>query len=124
MLQFSRTWRAVFLTVLLLASACGNTTVTSAQTAIDPPACTSVTQFGNGQTCSAATPSLASCGTSASRLCAGGWLCYDAPEYEQCVCATDTDCDGKRAYVNQARALNDKSPIAITCIGGRCVEGN
>ncbi len=116
--------KILLLIVGLLANACGNTTVTSTQTSVDPPACTSLTQFGNGQTCGTADPTLASCGTSASRLCAGGWLCYDAPEYEQCACTTDADCVGKRAYVGQARALNNKQPVGITCIGGRCVEGN
>ena len=103
--------------------ACGQTTTTRNQTAIDPPPCTSISLFGNGQTCGTADPTLATCGTSASRLCAGGWLCYDAPEYEQCACQTDTDCNGKRDYVNQARLLNDKSPVAIGCHGGRCMEG-
>ena len=112
-----------WLAVLLACAACGQTTVTSNQTAIDPPACTTIGQFGNGATCSSAEPTLAACGTSGSRLCAGGWLCYDAPEYEQCACSTDADCNGKRDYVNQARALNDKSPVAITCHGGRCTEG-
>ncbi len=112
------------LLALLSLVGCGQAALTSNGTAIDPPPCTTISQFGNGQTCNSADPTLASCGTNASRLCAGGWLCYDAPEYEQCACTTDSDCAGKRDYVNQARALNDKSPTAITCNGGRCVEGN
>lgn len=114
-------WTLLCATVSLLG--CGQTALTSSATAIDPPPCTTISQFGNGQTCAASDPSLASCGPSASRLCAGGWLCYDAPEYEQCACTADADCAGKREYVNQARALNDKSPVAISCHGGRCIEG-
>ena len=115
--------RCLVVVALSACVACTSPTSLNAQTAIEPPACTTVTQFGNGQTCSSADAMLKACGTNASRLCAGGWLCYDAPELEQCTCTADSDCDGKRAYVSQARALNDKQPISVTCHGGRCVEG-
>ena len=108
-----------------MVAGCGNTTttVTAHPQAITPPACTAVTSFGNGAACSSAEPTLAACGTSSSRLCSGGWLCYDAPEFAECSCQTDADCSGKRAYVNAARIAQEKSPLAVTCHGGRCIEG-
>ena len=115
---------ACLLAILIGPVACGQPAASSAQGAIDPPACTSVTQFGNGQTCSAKDATLANCGTSASRLCASGWLCYDDVAFEQCKCQTNADCAGKRDYVATARALNNMQPIAVSCHGGRCVEGN
>ncbi len=117
-IRFAQLW------IALSVIGCGQSVALSPSTAIQPPPCTSLTSFGNGQTCSSADGTLAACGTSGSRLCADGWLCYDAPEYAQCTCQTDADCAGKRDYVNTARALNDKAPVATTCIGGRCVDGN
>ena len=114
----------IFVLCLVFTACTQSGSATAGRTAIEPPPCTSVTQFGNGQTCSTQDGTLAACGTNASRLCAGGWLCYDAVEFEQCSCQTDADCAGKRDYIAAARVLNNLQPIAVTCHGGRCIESN
>ena len=86
----------IFVLCLVFTACTQSGSATAGRTAIEPPPCTSVTQFGNGQTCSAKDATLANCGTSASRLCASGWLCYDDVAFEQCKCQTNADCAGKR----------------------------
>lgn len=112
---------------LAIAALVGGCTTRTSPTvgpqAIVPPPCTSVTYFGNGEACSSADPTLGACGTLTSRLCSGGWLCYDAPEFAECSCTTDADCAGKRAYIQAARIAQEKSPTSVTCHGGRCIEG-
>ncbi len=116
--------RLVLLLGALGVLGCTQTTLTSHTLAVEPPACTTIGQFGNGQACSSSDGTLAVCGTNPARLCAAGWLCYDDVGYAQCACQSDADCAGKREYVNTARALNNKSPVGITCIAARCVESN
>ena len=107
-----------------LWAGCGHSTVSEPLLlAVEVPACKEVERFGNGQTCSALEPTLAACGASPSRLCAGGWLCYESAASAECACQTDADCAGKREYVNTARAAADKAPVAVTCRSNRCVEG-
>ena len=109
--------------LLLLAvslGACTGATETSDAASITPPLCSKVASFGNGATCSAADPTLAACGAAAKRTCASGWLCFDAPEYASCGCATDGDCDGRSAYVNAARTAAKKAPLSSKCVQGRC----
>jgi hypothetical protein len=83
-------------------------------------ACVSVASFGNGASCSDDDSSLKSCGASPWRACASSWLCFDDARYDQCTCATDADCAGRLAYINDARAANGKAPIASKCEEGRC----
>ena len=88
---------------------------------IAPPACQAVAVFGNGSVCSAKDPTLAACGSSKRRVCAAGWLCFDAPESVACACKTDADCDRRAAYINTARTAARKAPLAARCDGFRCV---
>ena len=87
---------------------------------LDPPACKSVTLFGNGAACSSADAKLATCGTKASRTCASGWLCFDAPEFVDCSCTVAADCEARATYINAARVTARRAPLAAKCEFGRC----
>lgn len=87
---------------------------------ITPPACTSISHFGNGATCVATDAKIAACGSAARRTCASGWLCFDAPELADCRCSADSDCAGRTAYINAGRTATGKAPLAAKCDGGRC----
>ena len=103
-----------------LVVACSSATETSEPSSITPPLCNQVAHFGNGATCSAAAPTLPECGSAAKRTCATGWLCFDAPEFANCGCAKDNDCEGRAAYINAARTLAKKAPLSASCVQGRC----
>lgn len=108
--------------VLLLAlpAACGSDPVAEAPKTITPPLCTAVTSFGNGASCNANDPTIALCGSKARRVCASDWLCFDAPELVDCRCDTDLDCTNRTSYINEARSVLSKAPLANKCDGGRC----
>jgi len=113
-------WPAVWAVALALALAgCGQED-DAVRPSISPPACKSVTSFGNGAVCSAKEPALVACGTSKQRTCASGWLCFHAPERVDCACAADADCQERAAYINAARVTAKKAPMAAKCQGGRC----
>jgi hypothetical protein len=105
-----------------VAALCGCDTATTEteQATVAPPLCSKVASFGNGATCSPNAPSLATCGGSARRTCAGDWLCFDAPEYASCACKVDSDCAGRTAYINAARTASGKAPLSSSCKGERC----
>ncbi len=87
---------------------------------ITPPACNSIQHFGNSAACDQDGPKLESCGASASRTCASGWLCFDAPQFDDCTCSADADCAGRQQYINDARATQKKAPLTSKCQDGRC----
>ena len=108
------------LAALAACAACTGAAETPDPASITPPLCSKVASFGNGATCTVSDLKLAACGAAAKRTCATGWLCFDAPEYANCGCATDADCDGRSAYVNAARTVAKKAPISSKCVQGRC----
>lgn len=114
-----RLGRALLCLGAWLACGCG-TSDADPNASITPPQCSSVTHFGNGLSCENDDGALSSCGTSASRTCASGWLCFDAPQYVDCGCAADSDCATRLAYINDARASVKKAPITSACVKGRC----
>ena len=86
----------------------------------EPPNCATVDQFGNGQTCSVKSPALDECGTAPERMCANGWLCFDAARFAYCSCLVDADCQGRADYINKARAVAKFAPLGAKCVAGRC----
>lgn len=106
---------------MLAAAACTTETPAPAPTDVTPPACIDVKHFGNGIACNANDPTLALCGSSARRVCASNWLCFDAPELIDCSCAADDDCKSRTDYINEARTAASKAPLASKCDAGRCV---
>jgi len=113
-------WRNLILGAATALAACTGAGEAPDPASTTPPLCSKVAVFGNGATCSIQDPKLVGCGTSARRTCATGWLCFDAPEYANCGCATDGDCDGRTAYVNAARTAARKAPLGSKCVQGRC----
>jgi hypothetical protein len=110
-----RYWALLILAVL--ATAC---TEADQADIVTPPKCQAVTRWGNGATCSASDPSLSACGSGNTRTCASGWLCLDAPALLDCSCQTDTDCEGRSQYINEARTAKGIAPLAAKCVAGRC----
>lgn len=105
----------------LAGSAFGCTSEAVRPATVEPPACKSVAQFGNGAACSNKDLTLAACGSGVSRMCADSWLCFDGPELYNCACEIDSDCVGRSTYVNAARTAAIKAPISSKCEGKRCV---
>lgn len=119
----ARLVRTGALAVWLAASGCDSPAEEAELTALEPPLCTSVKQFGNGASCEAASgldAKLGVCGTAARRTCASGWLCFDAPEFADCRCSGPSDCEARTAYINAGRTSAGKAPLASKCDGGRC----
>lgn len=85
-----------------------------------PPNCGSIISFGNGQVCSDKNPDISVCGTAEDRICANGWLCFDAAAAAFCSCSQDSDCQPRADYVNKARALRKIAPMGAKCVQGRC----
>ncbi len=96
------------------------TTASTELNVVTPPACTQISSFGNGQACAKNDTTLTVCGTSATRTCASGWLCFDSATYPDCSCTQDSDCAGRLAYINAAREQNALAPIVSKCSEGRC----
>ena len=103
-----------------LWAACGSEPVATKPGTVAPPLCTSVLSFGNGVACNANDPTIALCGTQARRVCASNWLCFDAPELVDCRCEQDLDCTSRTTYINEARSVANKAPLANKCTNGRC----
>ncbi|MSP93203.1 MAG: hypothetical protein EXR79_15615 [Myxococcales bacterium] len=115
-------WIGHAVVVLAVGTAgCDTPTEPAEPPPVAPPACQAVTTFGNGTVCSAKDPTLAACGSAKRRVCASGWLCFDAPEFAACACTTDADCDRRAAYINAARTAARKAPLAARCDGFRCI---
>lgn len=112
-------WRTLAATLVMVAG-CDAETATPSQPTITPPLCTLVKSFGNSATCGVDDSTLAACGSGARRTCAGGWLCFDAPEYVDCSCVVDADCAPRTAYINAARTASGKAPLASLCVATRC----
>ena len=86
-----------------------------------PAACLTVGTYGNASLCEDSTAGREKCGSSVTRICAGGWLCFDDARTAFCTCSRDSDCTRRAAYINQGRALRKMAPIGSTCVEGRCV---
>lgn len=104
----------------VLLAGCGGPEDEKIPPSIDLPACTGIASFGNGATCTPEDAGLKACGGSGKRTCASSWLCFDAPEYVDCACTADADCDTRTAYINAARVAAKKAPLAAKCLEGRC----
>ncbi len=118
-------WRRAALAALLVVLGCDSPAEEAEPTAQEPPLCTAVVSFGNGASCevasgSTASATLALCGSASRRTCASGWLCFDAPEYADCRCTSDSGCDARTVYINAARTTAGKAPLASNCQAGRC----
>lgn len=87
---------------------------------VDPSNCAGIITFGNGQTCDVKSTQISECGVAEDRVCANGWLCFDAAQYAFCSCHVDTDCQPRADYVNKARAVRKVAPLGAKCVQGRC----
>lgn len=105
---------------LAVAAACTSPKDDTPPPSIQVPSCTQISRFGNSATCTVTDAKLAACGTLSSRTCASSWLCFDAPEYADCGCIVDADCDPRTTYINDARMTAGKAPLASKCVMGRC----
>lgn len=113
----SKFGHSAWIALVFLATSCAENTDVDMLT---PPACNTVSRWGNGATCSATDPSLASCGNGSKRTCASGWLCLDAPALLDCSCSADSDCEGRSQYINDARTAKGIAPLAAKCVASRC----
>ncbi len=111
-----RSW-IIAVALVLTVAGCDDNAELDKDGPVKPAACASAPQFGNGQLCDDTPAGRAACGTG---VCAGGWLCFDAPRLAFCSCSTDADCERRATYVNQARAQRKMAPITASCEAGRC----
>jgi|GEM_PF-2941854 len=114
-------WTALILALVLTACA-GPADDGNEDGVVNPPLCSKVGAFGNGQVCSSDDSTLAACGGSEDRMCASGWLCFDSADVAFCGCIDDADCQSRSDYINKARALKKIAPMAAKCVYGRCAE--
>ena len=109
---------AVLFTSLVVA--CSSPPEEDADATVQPPNCATIVTFGNGQQCSSKSAELDECGAAEERVCANGWLCFDAARFAFCGCELDSDCQTRADYVNKARAIQKIAPLGAKCVAGRC----
>ena len=118
--RISGLFAACALFALALLASCSPPDEEPSDAAVQPPNCGSIITFGNGQQCSPDAAGLAVCGSAKERVCANGWLCFDAARFAYCSCSKDSDCQPRADYVNKARAVRKIAPLGAKCVAGRC----